>query len=220
MRPPAAGRASLRMAGAVPAAVACALALTWPRAGVAASPTPTPGPAARVGGAIDHGWSHVSGSVAEALLIVRLRVALLERLGEDGMRVTINAHEGAVELTGQVEKRENVELAGRIAASVDGVKSVTNRVLVVPEGQASEPPVAHALGKVEHTVADALLEARVKARLLGEMGKVAFKVGVDATGGVVTLSGAVPDADRRRVAVRVARETSGVKELLDHLTIQ
>ena len=81
-----------------------------------------------------------------------------------------------------------------------------------------EPPVAHALGQVEHGFADALLEARVKARLLGELGKVAFKIRVDATSGVVTLSGTVPDGDRRRLATSIARSMSGVKEVRDLLT--
>ena len=211
---------SVRVSRAAVAAAACAGALIVPRAGAAAAPTPTPGPAARVGGALDRQWSHVSGSVGEALLIVRVRVALLERLKEDGLRVTINTHDGAVELSGQVEKRESAELAGRVAGSVDGVRTVKNKVTVAAEGQAVEPPVAHALGKVEHGVADALLEARVKARLLGELGKVGFGIGVDATSGVVTLSGTVPDAERQKLAASLAGATSGVKEVRDQLSIQ
>jgi hyperosmotically inducible protein len=186
----------------------------------AAGPTPTPGPASRVGGALDEQWGRVSESVSEALLIVRIRVALLERLKEDGLRVTINARDGAVELSGQVEKRDSAELAGRVAGSVDGVRSVKNRVTVATDVHAVEPPVAHVLGRVEHTVADALLEARVKGRLLGELGKVAFRIGVDATSGVVTLSGTVPDAERQKVAAGVAKATSGVKEVRDQLTVQ
>jgi len=204
----------------VAAAAACAAAVLSAAAAAASSPTPTPGPAARVGGAIDHTWSSVSVSVGEALLITRVRVALLERLGDDGLRVTINAHQGAVELSGQVEKKENAELAGRVAQTVDGVRTVANRVTAAAEGQLLEPPVARTMSEVEHGVANALLEAHVKLRLLGDLGTAAFKIGVHASGGVVTLSGTVPDAERRMVAVRVAGATSDVKEVRDQLTVQ
>ncbi|MGD1147164.1 MAG: BON domain-containing protein [Thermoanaerobaculaceae bacterium] len=196
------------------------LSLIAARGATASAPTPTPGPAERVGGTLDRGWSQVSRSVGEALLIARVRVALLERLKEDGLRVTIDAQDGNIELSGRVEKPENVDLAGRVAGSVDGVRSVKSRVALVADGQTLEPPVAHALGKVEHGVADALLEARVKALLLSELGKVAFKVGVDANNGVVTLSGTVPDADRRKLATAVVRSTSGVKEVRDLMTVK
>jgi len=201
------------------AALAFGLAAATAGAGTAA-PTPTAGPAERAGESIDRAWGHVSASVGEALLMTRVRVALLERLKEDGLRVTIEVHGGSVELSGQVEKSENVQLAERVAASVDGVRSVRSRVTVVTGDRVAEPPVAHVLGKVERSFADALLDARVKARLLAELGKVAFDIEVDATQGVVTLSGAVPDADRRRLAVGIARTTSGVKEVRDQFTVK
>lgn len=196
------------------------LSLTAARGGGASAPTPTPGPAERVGGTIDREWSQVSRSVSDALLIARVRVALLERLKEDGLRVTIDARDGSVELSGRVEKPENVDLAGRVAGSVDGVRTVKSRVAAAADGQTLEPPVAHALGKVERGFADALLEARVKAVLLGDLGKAAFKIGVDATSGVVTLLGTVPDAERRKLATAVARSTSGVKEVRDQMTVE
>ncbi|MBZ5588448.1 MAG: BON domain-containing protein [Acidobacteriia bacterium] len=186
----------------------------------ATTPTPAQGPAARAGGSIDHAWGQVSASVGEALLMTRVRVALLERLKEDGLRVTIEAHGGNIELSGQVERSANVQLAERVAASVDGVRTVHSSVTLAANGQALEPPVAHILGKVERGFADVLLEARVKVRLLSELGKVAFEVEVDAARGVVTLKGTVPDADRRKLATGIVRSTSGVKEVRDQLTVK
>jgi osmotically-inducible protein OsmY len=187
--------------------------------GKAPTPTATPGPAARLGGTLDRTWSTVQEQVADMLLLTRIRVALLERLKEDGLRVTIEVHGGSVELSGQVEKGENVELAGRVAASVTGVRTVRSRVTLAPSGQALEPPIAHALGTAERAVADALLAARVKTRLLEEMGKIAFDIEVEATDGSVSLSGKVPDAARGKLAVDVAKRTPGVKELHDHLKV-
>ena len=167
-------------------ALAFALAAAGAGGDEHAAPTPSPGPAARVGGAIDHAWDQFSDSVGEALLVTRVRVALLDHLKEDGLRVSIVTHGGAVELSGAVKSRSSVELAPRVAASVKGVRSVRSRVTLADGSQGPEPPVARVVGSVERKVGDALLDARVKARLLEQLGKVAFKIDVDATEGVVT----------------------------------
>ncbi|HQU33672.1 MAG: hypothetical protein B7Z68_01840 [Acidobacteria bacterium 21-70-11] len=202
------------------AALVVALAVACAPAAGDVAPTPSPGPAARVGRAIDHAWDQATDSVGEALLVVRVRVALLDRLKEDGLRVSIATHDGAVELSGAVKNRSSVELATRAAASVKGVRSVRSRVTVADGTQGPEPPVARVVGSVERSVGDALLEARIKTRLLEQLGKVAFKVDVDAADGVVTLSGAVPDAARKRLAAGIARSTSGVQDVRDLLTVK
>ena len=198
--------------------VACVVLVVC--AGEAGAPTPTPGPAARVGGTLDQAWTTVQAQVVDVLLLTRIRVALLERLKEEGMRVTIEVHAGSVDLSGQVERHENVELAERVAASVNGVRTVRNRVTLAPSGQVLEPPIAHALGKAERAVTNALLEAKVKARLLEELGKVAFDIEVGATDGIVSLSGTVPDSARGKLAVKIAKATPGVKEVHDLLKVK
>jgi osmotically-inducible protein OsmY len=202
------------------AALVVALAAPGARTAGDVAPTPSPGPAARVGSAIDRAWDQVTDSVAEALLVTRIRVALLDRLKEDGLRVSIAMHDGAVDLSGAVKNRSSVELAARVAASVKGVRSVRSRVTVADGTQGPEPPVARVVGTVERSVGDALLEGRIKTRLLEQLGKVAFKVDVDAADGIVTLSGAVPDAARKRLAAGIARGTSGVKDVRDLLKVR
>lgn len=186
----------------------------------AAAPTPSPGPAARVGHAIDHAWDTVQDQVADALLLTRVRVALLEHLGSDGLRVQIEAKEGAVGLSGQVQKRSSQELAEQVARSVNGVREVRNRITVATGSEGAGPPVARVVGKVEREVADAVLQGKVKARLLEDLGRVAFDIEVHAADGVVSLSGTVPDAARRDLAVQVAKATKGVKELHDLLKVK
>lgn len=208
-------RLATLVTGAIVVAVAPAARTAW-----AAAPTPTPGPVARAGGAIDRAWSQVADSVSDALLVTRIRIALLDRLKEDGLRVTIEAHDGRVTLSGSVKNRANVDLAPWAARTVKGVRSVDSRVSLASGSDVAEPPVARVVGKVERGVADALLDARVKTRLLEELGKVAFKIDVDASDGVVSLSGTVPDVARQRLALSIARSTAGVKEIHDRLTVK
>jgi len=206
------GKASV-MRMALPAAAVLLLAC----GAEAGTSTPTPGPAARLGGTLDKTWSTVQGQVADVLLLTRVRVALLEHLGSDGLRVQVAAKDGIVELSGNVEKRSSEELAEQVARSVNGVREVRSRIRLSPEAQGAEPPIARVVGKVEREVADAVLEGKVKTALLEELGKVAFDIEVEATDGVVSLSGTVPDTAREKLAVKVAKGTPGVRELHDLL---
>ncbi len=180
--------------------------------------TPTPGPATRAAGAIDRAIGTVRDEVADGLLAARVRIALLQHLGQDGLRVAIEATDGVVTLSGEVAKRSSQTLAASVARSVSGVRGVRTRV-AVSAGRVGGGPVAKAVGKAERGVGDAILEARLKARLLEELGKTGFAVEVEATDGVVSLSGTVPDAAREELVVKVARETTGVREVHDLLKV-
>jgi osmotically-inducible protein OsmY len=208
--------ASIRPAVAGVALSVIALVVALP---VLASPPPTPGSAAKVGGVIDRALAAVGDELADALVKTKVRIALLEHLKSDGLRVQIDVHNGTVELSGAVQRRADQRLAESVAASVTGVRDVHNRITVAPGAEPTPPPVSRFVGKVERDLDDALLQAKVKARLLEEVGKVAFKIDVEATDGVVSLSGTVPDEERERLAVRTARATNGVKELHDLLKV-
>lgn len=52
----------------------------------------------------------------------------------DGLRISVETYEGVVTLRGEVTSSLPREQAGRVAAGVDGVKSVRNEIKVVREG--------------------------------------------------------------------------------------
>jgi len=181
--------------------------------------TPTPGPVERAGKAVDQAVQGLGEELAEVVLAARVRVALLEDLREAGLRVTVTVDGDAVRLTGEVPTLHDRVVAEGAARRVAGVKTVRNDVSVT----ATRPPEAVAgqtAHEVSRTLADALLEARVKVRLLDEIGQVAFSTEVDAVGGAVTLKGTVPDELRHALVLKVVRETSGVSSVMDRLTVK
>jgi hyperosmotically inducible periplasmic protein len=181
----------------------------------AAAQSATPGPAARMGAAVDSAYADVRGEVAEAALWTRVRLALLENLKSEGLRVSIEVKGDRVTLAGLVGTKRSRERAGELARGVAGVREVTNHVQVGPEEGATS--FAGTLAQAERDVSDGLVLAKVKARLLDELGRVGFGIGVAVSDGVVTLSGQVPDATRRRLAVEIASRVSGVRKVLDLL---
>lgn len=156
--------------------------------------------------------------VSDARLEAEVRLALLEKLGNDGLDVKADALGGRVRLSGAVDKRSTQELAEEVVRSVPGVQRVDN-ALVAREGSAGTP-VAKAVGEAENELGDAILEMRVGRNLLGEIGRYALDLEVEATGGVVSVRGTLPDEERKSLALRAARETSGVQRVVDLLKVQ
>ena len=66
---------------------------------------------------------------------------------------------------------------------------------------------------------DAGLESRVKSQLLGELGRYALEIEVEAADGAVSLRGWVPDRTRKRIALATARDTRGVERVIDLVRI-
>ena len=67
--------------------------------------------------------------------------------------------------------------------------------------------------------ADAATTAAVKTKLLGDTKVAGLNIDVDTKDNVVTLSGKVKTAAERTEAVRLARTTTGVKSVVNKLTI-
>lgn len=68
-------------------------------------------------------------------------------------------------------------------------------------------------------VADAATTAAVKTKLLGDTKVAGLNIDVDTKDNVVTLTGKVKTAAERTEAVRLARTTTGVKSVVNKLTV-
>ena len=158
--------------------------------------------------------------VSDARLEKEVRLALLEKLGEDVLGVTVDAAGGRVLLAGAVDERSTQELAEEVAKSVPGVRRVDNRLVTRQERRAPGTPVGKAVGHAQREVDDAVLEMRVGKNLLEEIGRYAIDVEVEASDGVVSLRGILPDRERKSLALHAAEETSGVGKVVDLLRVQ
>lgn len=178
---------------------------------------PTPGPLQRAGQALDQAASRLGQTLEEALLEAKIKVALLEHLKKEALKVEVEVSGHTAVLSGVVSSRAHRSLAEQVALSVSGVDQVENRIELAEAS--SGGPVSRAARKVEQETADALLEAKIKARLLEAMGLAAFRVEVEATDGVVSLSGTVKEKEHKVLAGKIAKATPGVVELHNLLRV-
>ena len=70
--------------------------------------------------------------VKDSVLTAKVKTALLQQKGFEGLSIHVNSYKGVVQLSGFVDTDVNKELAGQIARSVDGVQEVVNNLIVKP----------------------------------------------------------------------------------------
>jgi len=76
-----------------------------------------------------------------------------------------------------------------------------------------------AAGRVGDFLSDAELTAKIKSKMALDDTVRARTIGVSTTDGVVTLAGTIGSTAERDQAVRLARDTKGVKQVVDHLKV-
>src|SRR3954471_5942094 len=157
--------------------------------------------------------------VSDARLENAIRLALLEKLGRDGLGIKVDVDRGRTKLTGQVDKRSTQDLAEEVAKTVPGVQGVDDDVTNREEA-APSAPVARVVGHAERKGDDAVLEIRVGKNLLQEIGRYALDLEIEVSDGVASLRGTLPDRERKSLALRAARDVSGVSKVIDLLKVQ
>lgn len=126
---------------------------------------------------------------------------------------------GVASLSGVVASDIQKELAAEIAKSVEGVKSVNNKLTVdaSKEQAASSSTAKRSFGQM---VEDMTTTATVKSKLLGSTSTPGLKINVDTMRGVVTLKGTVENAEQKELIEKIAGNTEGVANVDNKLDVR
>jgi len=182
--------------------------------------------------------------LSDAEITTAVKTKLLADKTVGGLKIDVDTSDGVVTLTGPVKSAAERNQALRLARQTKGVKSVTNKLTLETAGTtgSGEPK-----GKVKDTTKqsdddktkvvikddttpkvkaagratkDATITATVKTKLATVKGVIANDINVDTNEGVVTLKGSVADAAQKAKAEEVARNTAGVKRVVNELTVK
>jgi osmotically-inducible protein OsmY len=121
---------------------------------------------------------------------------------------------GTVTLTGTVATVQQKDLASDIASQVKGVNAVDNKLTVAEAAHPTET-AKQALRESGQEVSDSWLTTKIKSQLV----TTGSGVSVSSENHVVTLSGTVSSAEERDKAVSIAKTTSGVVGVVDHIKV-
>jgi hyperosmotically inducible protein len=108
----------------------------------------------------------------------------------------------------------------RPAASATGVNADTARRQGAELASETAKKAGEVATKVEDTVAEGALTAKIKSKMILDDNLKAGAINVDTNGTVVTLTGVVRSEAERQRAERLAKETKGVTEVIDKLEIR
>ena len=129
-------------------------------------------------------------------------------------QINVDTRDRVVTITGQVSNAEERDRAVQIARDTNGVTNVIDQLTITTE----TAPTSGTLPNTPVT-GDAAITAEVKAKLLADPNTSGLAVNVDTSNGVVTLTGAVASSAEKDEALRLAREVSGVTNVVDSLTV-
>jgi osmotically-inducible protein OsmY len=160
-------------------------------------------------------YAEIGKELADESTELTVQLALLERLGLDGIRITSRVHGTTVDLGGEVQHADSPQIAEETVRGIDGVDTVVNDIAVVP----SPGPTESAGRAAVDAVANQKLVAAVKLALIHAIGRPALSLEVTANDGTVDLSGTVPDEDTHQKALVAAETTTGVIQVDDHLSV-
>ncbi len=119
--------------------------------------------------------------------------------------VKIQSRDGVVILTGTVAEESHKSLAKETVASLPGVKSVDDQLVLKGERPAEN--------------SDGWLGMKVKTDLLFHRNVNAFKTQVDVKEGVVTLKGEALSQAQKDLTGEYAKDVNGVKDVKNEMTL-
>ena len=148
--------------------------------------------------------TQVEGAANDALLTTEVKAKLITVDIDSTASLGVHVRKGVATLTGSVRTAAARTRTVAAASSVHGIRVVRDELRVDPH-----------VPDVQGRVGDAALAGRIAAAIFTQTGSTAVRVNVRA--GVVTLHGPVNDPHLRDAAVDTARNTSGVKQVVDDM---
>jgi hyperosmotically inducible protein len=147
--------------------------------------------------------------VADVEIAAQVKTNLIASDKVSANDVNVEVEKGVVQLSGFVDSDAQRDEAGRIAADIIGVKSVSNKLALKGEERS-----------MGTAMEDQYIETKVNAALMGDQGTDAGDIDVDVRNGVVQLSGFVSSDVEKQRATEVAMGVKGVKSVDNVLDIK
>lgn len=86
------------------------------------------------GNAVGKAATDTGQALTDTAITSKVKAAIFAEPGLKSLQINVETNDGMVTLTGTVNSQGNSDKAVTIARNVDGVKGVSNRLTVVPDG--------------------------------------------------------------------------------------
>ena len=149
---------------------------------------------------------HLDAALGDAAIGVAVKSRLLWNTHTEGLDIRVDSNEGKVTLAGTAISYAERDVAGIVAGSTDGVVHVDNELVL----SSTARPATREDGSPP---TEAWITSRVKGSLLLTRGVSRAGIAVTTSNGVVSLRGTVAGKAGRELAMQVAQDVRGVKQV-------
>lgn len=157
----------------------------------------------------------VKESARDAAITARIETTYLFDRNLNPFNINTTTRDGSVTITGSVADEIQRELAEQIAASVEGVVGVTNKITVVGTFVSLRPKRTW-LQRID----DLSLAATVRSRLLYHKGFKGLKISVTSELSYITLHGVVASKEQKERIGKIVHDTKSVLGVKNNLTVR
>jgi len=134
--------------------------------------------------------------------------------------IDTDVKEQVVYLAGTVDSAIDRDLAGEVAKSIEGVKSVQNNLVVATQ---KRPRVATNNDQIDRSfgqqITDMTTTALLKTKLLTNKNVSGLNISIDTFNNIVTLKGDVESDEESALAEEFAKNTNDVEEVRNMLKV-
>ncbi len=145
----------------------------------------------------------------DSVITTKVKSLLAKDEALKAFEINVKTYKGVVQLRGFVDSKITAEKAGKVAGSVEGVKSVKNDLIVKA---AKEGAGAY--------LDDSVITTKVKSLLAKDEALKAFEINVETYNGIVQLSGFVNSKATAEKAGKIAGRVKGVKSVKNNLIVK
>ncbi len=149
---------------------------------------------------------------SDAWIAVKVRSQLLVKANVSAATTKVSVMDGVVTLGGTAVNSAQKELTAIYAGEIDGVKSVTNDLVIN-----SAPEKGETIGE---TIDDASITTQVKYALLTHKATSALKTKVTTTDGVIVITGEATSDAEKSLVTKLAQDVRGVKSVGNSMTVK
>ncbi|MEA2720941.1 MAG: hypothetical protein QOJ39_2805 [Candidatus Eremiobacteraeota bacterium] len=148
----------------------------------------------------------LTAGLEDALILASIKARMASEYPDSVTGIGVSVRDRVVTLRGWVKDAKTRQRMVQDAEMTVHVNRVVDELRVDPRRQG-----------ISEKMRDAALAARVATGFTAQVGVQKVSVRVDR--GVATLSGTVPDAGTKRRILTAARDTSGVRNVVDHIRV-
>ncbi|MDF2180367.1 BON domain-containing protein [Aliiglaciecola sp. CAU 1673] len=154
-------------------------------------------------------------SYAEMVEDVSISAAIKSKLlwskFSNGVATEVDTYQGKVSLKGEVHDQSSKDALASLAKNTDGVVSVDNQLTIASEPKAEK--VSMKEEKDQSMFNDGWITTKVKATYMYSSNVDSSDISVNTLDGIVSLEGLVKSGSERSLAIELAKNIRGVKDV-------